>query len=68
MYEMDGKSIKKVLMHMIRAQEMIWDVILWDSDLTNVIHTDYYSSFTSYNLMFERDNGQFFVSLKHVKG
>ena len=37
MYEMDGKSIKKVLMHMIRAQEMIWDVILWDSDLTNVI-------------------------------
>ena len=68
MYEMDGKSIKKVLMHMIRAQEMIWDVILWDSDLTNVIHTNYYSSFTSYYLMFERDNGQFFVSLKHVKG
>ena len=28
----------------------------------------YYSSFTSYYLMFERDNGQFFVSLKHVKG
>ena len=40
MYEMDGKSIKKVLMHMIRAQEMIWDVILRYSDLTNVIHTD----------------------------
>ena len=67
MYEMDGKSIKKVLMHMIRAQEMIWDVILWDSDLTNSTGF-YYSSFTSYYLMFERDNGQFFVSLKHVKG
>ena len=28
----------------------------------------YYSKLTFYYLMFERDNGQFFVSLKHVKG